>query len=73
MIFLLDEYRGRGLGHNLINFWESEMKKQGYKRIMTSTLSNEDAQHFYRKQGYIDSGCLLLPGEALEIILTKEF
>jgi hypothetical protein len=38
---------------------------------MTSTLSDEDAQHFYRKLGYEEHGCLLLPGEPLEILLLK--
>ena len=39
--------------------------------MMTSTLSNESAQHFYRRMGYQDAGCLLLPDEALEILFTK--
>lgn len=40
--------------------------------VLTSTLSSEGAQHFYRKRGYVDCGSLLLPGEPLEIILRKE-
>ena len=44
----------------------------GYKLVMTSSLSNETAQHFYRKLDYVDSGALLLPGEPLEIIFTKK-
>lgn len=32
----------------------------------------EQAQFFYRKNGYVDCGSLLLPGEALEIILRKD-
>ena len=48
------------------------MRQYGYTLDMTSTLSNETAQHFYRKLDYIDSGALLLPGEALEIIFTKQ-
>jgi ribosomal protein S18 acetylase RimI-like enzyme len=47
------------------------MKKKGYEIVMTSTLSNEQAQHFYRKLGYKDSGSLLLENEPLEIIFTK--
>lgn len=38
---------------------------------MTSTQSDETAQHFYRKLGYVDAGALLLQDEPLEIILTK--
>lgn len=47
------------------------MKKKGFKLVMTSTLANEDAQHFYRKLGYKDSGCLLLEDEPIEILFTK--
>lgn len=39
---------------------------------MTSSLSNEEAQHFYRKLNYVDSGALLLPEEPLEIIFVKK-
>ena len=47
------------------------MLKNGYKMVMTSTLSNEDAQFFYRKNGYVDCASLLLPKEPLEIIMLK--
>ncbi|MCS4464928.1 hypothetical protein JTT01_16190 [Clostridium botulinum] len=47
------------------------MKSKGYELVMTSTLSNEQAQHFYRKLGYKDVGSLLLDDEPLEIIFTK--
>jgi ribosomal protein S18 acetylase RimI-like enzyme len=54
---------------------EAEMSKQGYKMIMTSTQVNEDAQHFYRKLGYKDCGCLVLdiPGfeQPLEMFMAK--
>ena len=40
--------------------------------VLTSTLSNEQAQFFYRKNGYTDCGSLLLPEEPLEIILRKD-
>lgn len=48
------------------------MKENGYHLVMTSMLSNEQAQHFYRKLNYVDSGSLLLKNEPLEIIFTKE-
>jgi len=72
MIFVLKEYRNSGIGKRLAEFWEREMKNKGFKMVMTSTLSNENAQHFYRKLKYKDAGCLLLDGEALEIIFTKK-
>ena len=72
MIFVLEEYRNDGIGKELIEFWENDMRNKGSKMVMTSTLSNENAQHFYRKLGYKDSGNLLLEDEPLEIIFTKK-
>lgn len=72
LLYVNDGKRGQGLGGQLVQFWESEMKRQGYEEVLTSTLSNEQAQFFYRKHGYVDCGSLLLPGEPLEIILRKE-
>ena len=72
MLYFVEEERGKGNGSKLIEFWENEMKKQGYNVVMTSTQSNEQAQFFYRKHNYIDSGSLLLPNEPSEIIFYKE-
>ncbi|MBU3811743.1 MAG: GNAT family N-acetyltransferase [Candidatus Niameybacter stercoravium] len=71
MLYILDDYRGKGYGKALTLFWEEKMKRLGYELVMTSTLSNEGAQHFYRKLGYTDAGSLLLPQEPLEIIFIK--
>lgn len=72
MLYLIEKYRRKGIGKKLVNFWETEMKSKGYEVIMTSTLSNEQAQHFYRKLEYKDSGSLLLDNKPLEIIFTKK-
>lgn len=72
MLYLDEGYRYKGIGKELVEFWESEMKSKGYQLVLTSTLANEQAQHFYRKLGYKDSGSLLLENEPLEIIFTKE-
>lgn len=71
MLYFLEGKRGRGLGWKLVEFWETEMKQMGYDEVLTSTLSNERAQFFYRRHGYVDCGSLLLPGEPLEIFLRK--
>ncbi len=72
MLYLLDNERGQGKGSQLVEFWENEMKQKNYEFVLTSTQSNEEAQFFYRKIGYVDSGALLLPNEPLEIILYKK-
>lgn len=72
MLFLLEEYRNRGFGKNMVMKWENLMKQSGFYFIMTSSQSDETAQHFYRKLGYTDAGGLRLPGEPLEIIFIKQ-
>ncbi|MEM9986643.1 MAG: GNAT family N-acetyltransferase [Bacteroidota bacterium] len=71
MLIIEEHMRGKGTGTKLVWYWEEEMARRGYEMVMTSTLANENAQHFYRKLGYRDSGALLLPGEPLEILFVK--
>ena len=71
LLYFDKSYRRKGLGSKVVYYWEKAMKENGYKMVMTSTLANEQAQFFYRKQGYRDAGCLLLENEALEILFTK--
>ena len=71
LLFILEEQRGKGFGRKMVEFWEHEMAKQGYKFVMTSTQSDEEAQFFYRRLGYTDRGALVLPDEPLEIIFYK--
>jgi ribosomal protein S18 acetylase RimI-like enzyme len=71
LIQIEDSYRRQGYGTQLITFWEDAMRRQNHACVLTSSLANEQAQHLYRRLGYIDCGALLLPGEALEIIFRK--
>lgn len=72
MLYFLEEYRGKGYGTQIVKFWESEMVKLGYDKVMTSSQANEFAQHFYRKLGYQDAGGFFPFCYDLEIIFTKE-
>jgi GNAT superfamily N-acetyltransferase len=63
--------RGAGVGRLLVSEWERACGRDGHDTVMTSTLSAETAQHFYRRLGYTDAGCLLLPGESAEIFFIK--
>ena len=51
------------------------MRQKGHRLLLTSTRSDEEAQHFYRRLGYQDAGGLLLtaPGyqQPLELFLAK--
>ena len=75
LIYIDSSYHKKGYGRKAMEFWEAEMSKQGYKMIMTSTQVDENAQHFYRKLGYKDCGCLVLdiPGfeQPLEMFMSK--
>ena len=72
MLYLLVGFRRQGLGRVLVSRWEEDMRRQGHRRVMTSSQANEDGQHFYRRLDYQDAGALLLPGEPLEIIFIKK-
>lgn len=72
MIWVDEQFRGKGVGNKVVLFWEEQMKQKGFKMVMTSTQADEGSQHFYRKLGYHDAGCLLLDTQPLEILLTKK-
>lgn len=73
MLYLLPEYRGKGCGRQLLAHWEAQMKQLHYSDVLTSTASDEYAQHFYMHLGYHTIGGFLLPDAPYEIILQKRF
>jgi ribosomal protein S18 acetylase RimI-like enzyme len=48
------------------------MKNIGYKCVLTSTQSNEEAQHFYRKIGYVEIGGFKYLNDSYEILFQKK-
>jgi len=58
LIIFEEACRGKGFGRQAMLSWEQEMRELGYKIVMTSTQVNEEAQHFYRRLGYIEKGNL---------------
>jgi ribosomal protein S18 acetylase RimI-like enzyme len=72
LLFLLEEYRRKGKGKKLVHHWEEDMKERGYENVLTSTQSDEEAQHFYRKMGYKEIGGFKYPDQPLEIIFHKK-
>ena len=59
----------------LMEYWEADMKSQGYDMLLTSTRVDEDAQHFYRRLGYRDCGGLIVDipehGQSMEMFMAK--
>ena len=75
LLYVDQAHQRTGCGRTLMEFWESDMRTQGYDLVLTSTQSDEEAQHFYHKLGYHDCGGLVLhtPGheQPMELFLSK--
>jgi GNAT superfamily N-acetyltransferase len=71
-LHVAEHRRGEGVGRLLVGEWERACGQDGHTTVMTSTVSAESAQHFYRKVGYTDAGCLLQPGESAELFFIKQ-
>lgn len=75
LLFIDRAYQKKGCGRRAVECWEQEMKQKGYGMVMVSTQVDEGAQHFYRKLGYRDCGCLVmeLPGyeQPMEMFMAK--
>ena len=59
LLYIVEERRCMGFGKTAMKAWEEEMRKRGYQIALLSTQTDETAQHFYRKLGYVDCGGLI--------------
>lgn len=75
LLFLDEKYQGKGGGRCLMEYWEADMKEQGYGMLLTSTQVDENAQHFYRKLGYKDCGGFVIDipkyAQPMELFMIK--
>lgn len=75
MLIIDPGFRGRNYGRRLMEYWENDMKSQGYGMVLTSTQVDEEAQHFYRKLGYKDCGGFVVDiqgyEQPMELFLIK--
>ena len=75
LIYINNGCQGKGFGKLLIEYWENDMKSQGYGMLLTSTQVDESAQHFYRKLGYKDCGGFVIDikgyEQPMELFLVK--
>ena len=76
LLYIDQDYQGKGYGKRLMEFWEKDMRLQGYGMLLTSTQVDESAQHFYRKLGYKDCGGFVIDipeyAQPMEMFLVKE-
>ncbi len=72
MLYILEPFQNKGYGKALIEHFEKKVKEKGYEFVMTSTVSNEKAQHFYYHLHYQPIGGFSLNDEPFEIILSKK-
>lgn len=42
MLYISEKFRGRGYGSQLMEYWERDMKNQGYGMLLTSTQVDEE-------------------------------
>lgn len=72
LIYVLDAHRRRGIGTHLMAYWEQQMRQADHRILLTSTQADEEAQHFYRALGFVDTGAILFPGQVpAELVLMK--
>ena len=57
LLMLDDKYKNQGIGSSIICDFCDELKKQGFKYIKLAYINkSEEANHFWRKNGFVDSG-----------------
>lgn len=66
MLFIDWDYHRKSFGKKLMEYWKANMKSQGYNMLLTSTQTDEEAQHFYRKLGFKECGCLIIDNPEYE-------
>lgn len=73
LLYIDGNYRGKGFGTRMMAYWESDMRKMGYKYGMLSTQEDETGKFFYEKMGYRRIGAFLPPDQSAdEIMYLKE-
>ena len=57
MIYLLEDYLGRGIGHQLISAAEAHWRQAGYEMAILWVLeSNKATRAFYEREGWVTDG-----------------
>jgi ribosomal protein S18 acetylase RimI-like enzyme len=59
-IYVVPEWRGRGLGQMLLNALENEARAAGLRAIHLEVMPGNRAENWYRRQGWLSRGSQLL-------------
>ena len=60
-IFITEEYRGRGIGQQVIEQIEAEVRRQGARKLYLEVeRPNRRAQEFYHRLGFMDHNRFLM-------------
>ena len=74
LLMITKDFQNKGYGTALMQHFEEEMREKGYEFVMTSSRSDEHAQHFYRQLGYHDCGSIIfqhLHQQPTELLFMK--
>lgn len=52
MLYIEEAHQRKGCGGQLIEYWENDMKRQGYGMLLTSTQVDEGAITFLPQNGF---------------------
>jgi putative acetyltransferase len=73
-VFVLNDYRGRGLSGRIMNFLEAELRQRGVRLFRLETgVYQPEAQGLYRKLGYHERGPFGAYGpDPLSVFMEKQ-
>ena len=72
--FYVDQdYRKQGCDKELLTFWETTMKNQGYQSVLISTPSDNNDKYFYEKLGYQFVGSVQAQTRDSEVLMYRKY
>ena len=67
-LYLLKEYRGRGIGGHLLRYVEDRAREEGADRVhLEVNIHRTTSRHFYESHGYAEVDCL----DGYRIVMAK--
>lgn len=59
MFFVMDEYRGEGIGRKILAFLEDYLRSRGHDVLFSSSQANEpEPQAWHRSVGFVEAGII---------------